>query len=190
MRTSRVTALGILAASLSVPAPAYAQDKGDVGLTMGYPNAIGVIYHVSDRFAIRPEITFSTSSGKNESPLSTTEGDTVSVGVGVSGIFYLRQWDKLRTYVCPRYTYNHGENTTTSTLINPLFDDNESTITSNAHSFVGTFGAQFSVHERFSIFGEVGAAYSHQRTRSEVSGIRGSSNQFATRTGAGVIFYF
>jgi len=117
MRTSRVTALGILAASLSVPAPAYAQDKGDVGLTMGYPNAIGVIYHVSDRFAIRPEITFSTSSGKNESPLSTTEGDTVSVGVGVSGIFYLRQWDKLRTYVCPRYTYNHGENTTTSTLI-------------------------------------------------------------------------
>jgi hypothetical protein len=29
--------------------PANAQDKGDVGLTMGYPSAIGVIYHLSDQ---------------------------------------------------------------------------------------------------------------------------------------------
>ncbi len=190
MRISSLMTSVILGAVMLAPAAAGAQEKGDAGLTMGYPSAIGLIYHVTDRFAIRPEITFSVSSGKNESPTSTTEGDTVAVGVGISGIFYMRQDDKLRTYVCPRYAYTHGESTTTSSFLAPLVIDSEITTTTNAHSILGTFGAQYAVHERFSIFGEVGAGYTHQRGHSEISGLKSTTNQFATRTGAGVIFYF
>ena len=35
---------------------ANAQDNPRVGLTMGYPTSIGVLWHVTDRIAIRPEI--------------------------------------------------------------------------------------------------------------------------------------
>jgi hypothetical protein len=188
MRVPRVVLAAI--AALAVPTVAFAQEKGDAGLTMGYPGAIGVIYHVTDRFAIRPEITFALSNGKSESPFSTTEADSATIGVGVSGIFYLKQVDKLRTYVCPRYSYSHSESTTTSSILTPIVDDEESTSTHKAHSFVGTFGAQYAVHERFSIFGEVGAGFTHTASRSELSGLSSSSNQLTTRTGAGVVFYF
>jgi hypothetical protein len=190
MRAVRLFAGCTLVGLLAVPATALAQEKGDTGLTMGYPTTIGVVYHVSDRFAIRPEISLAASSGTSESTVSTTEGDTFSIGVGVSGIFYLRQWDRLRTYVSPRYTYNRGESTTTSTFDSPIIGDSENTQTSNAHAFMGTFGAQGAAHERFSIFGEVGASYARQRSRSNLSGLRSTSNQFATRTAVGVILYF
>jgi opacity protein-like surface antigen len=188
MRVSHVVLAGI--ATLAVPTATLAQQKGDAGVTMGYPGAIGVIYHVTDRFAIRPEITFAISSGKSESPFSTSEGDTSTVGIGVSGIFYLKQADKLRTYVSPRYTYSHSESTTTSSILSPILDDEESTATNNAHTLTGTFGVQYALHERFNIFGEVGAGFARTRSKSELSGFSSSSNQFSSRTGVGVIFYF
>jgi hypothetical protein len=190
MRPARVFAGCILVGSLAAPAAALAQEKGDTGLTMGYPTTVGFVYHVSDRLAIRPEISLVASSGKSESPLSTTEGDTFSIGVGVSGIFYLKQWDKLRTYLSPRYTYSHGESTTTSTFDSLFAEDSENTQTSKAHTFMGTFGAQYAVHERFSVFGEVGASFARQRSRSDLNDLRSTSNQFATRTAVGVILYF
>ena len=193
MRLVRVVSGGILAGVLAVPTAALAQDKGDTGLTMGYPTTVGFVYHLSDRFAIRPEISVAASSGSSESPVSTTEGETFSIGVGVSGIFYLKQWDKLRTYLSPRYTYSHGESTTTSSFAFP-FDENdetdENTQTSNAHTFMGTFGAQYAIHERFSVFGEVGASFARQRSESDLNDLRSRSTQFATRTAIGVILYF
>ena len=188
MRISRVVLP--MVAMLAVPAVAHAQEKGDAGLTMGYPAAIGVIYHVTDRFAIRPEITFAISSGKSESPISASEGDSTTIGVGVSGIFYLKQADKLRTYLCPRYSYSHSESTTTSSILSPIFDDEESTATNNSHTFTGTFGAQYALHERFSIFGEIGAGFTHTSSKSGLSDFSSHSNQFTTRSGVGVIFYF
>jgi hypothetical protein len=191
MLRARVLACGILMGSIAAPAAAFAQEKGDAGITMGYPASIGFVYHVTDRFAIRPEVTLAVSSSKSESQVSTSEGDTFAVGVGISGIFYLRQWDKLRTYICPRYAYSHGESTTSSTLLLPFVeDDNESTQTSNSHQFIGMFGAQLALHDRFSVFGEVGAGYAHQRSESDLSGLRSTANQFSTRTAVGVILYF
>jgi len=190
MPVARAFACCILLGAIAAPAAAIAQEKGDAGITMGYPASIGFVYHVTDRFAIRPEVSLAISSGKSESQVSTTEGDTFSIGVGISGILYLRQWDKLRTYFTPRYTYNHGESTTSSSFSLPFPDTTESTQTSNLHSLVGAFGAQVAVHDRFSVFGEVGAGYSHQRSRSELSGLKSTTNQFATRTAVGVILYF
>ena len=190
MLTSRLMAAAAVVLTLAAPTAARAQDKGDTGLTMGYPTNIGFVYHVTDRLAIRPEISLAVSSGTSASTVSVIEGDTVSLGVGVSAIFYLKQYDKLRTYLSPRYTYGHGESTTTSTFDPPFGDDGENTQTSHSHGFMGTFGAQYAVGERFSIFGEVGASFSRSRSRTNLSGLRSTSNQFTTRTAAGVILYF
>src|SRR5262249_50887099 len=100
---------------LSVGANALAQDAGQVGVLLGYPSAVGVIWHVTDNVAVRPEISF--APGSTENPvissglplpgLSDDLGDTSTTAVtaGVSGLFYFGQWDKLRAYVSPRYTY-------------------------------------------------------------------------------------
>jgi hypothetical protein len=194
---------------LSVGANALAQDAGQVGVTLGYPSAVGVIWHVTDNVAVRPEISFSTgstespviSSGLSLSDVSVNVGETSSTTVtaGVSGLFYFGEWDKLRAYVSPRYTYTR------------LTSDSGSTFSTNArnsaYAVTGSFGAHYQPHRRFAVFGETGFGYTRTRTtltsvlllpvipvgptvpapvtRSEIN-----SHSWATRTGAGVIFYF
>ena len=51
------------AVALAVASEAQAQDTPRVGLTMGYPATVGVIWNVADRFALRPEMTFSGAAG-------------------------------------------------------------------------------------------------------------------------------
>jgi hypothetical protein len=206
--------------------PAMAQDSGAVGVTMGYPSSVGVMWHVTERFALRPEVSFSTST--NETPLlfglssitgPSTSSSSVStstsstIGVGISGLFYVGKWDALRAYVAPRFVYTRSSGTSEYTsepfVVNPSFGTaygpltpvtvttkTESTLTSK--SGMGLFGASYSLHERFTVFGEVGFGYSTSGSKSTstpepdldilVSG--GGSHGWSTRTGAGVIFYF
>jgi len=191
---------------LSAGANAFAQDAGQIGVTLGYPSAVGVIWHVTDNVAVRPEISFST--GSTESPTSSFSGLSAALGetssttvtAGVSGLFYFGEWDKLRAYVSPRYTYTRLTSDSGSTF---------STDTRNsAYTVSGSFGAQYQFHRRFAVFGETGFGYAHTRTsftsllllpvipvgsnvpapvsRSEEL----NSHNWSTRTGAGVIFYF
>ena len=46
---------------------ALAQDKGDVGISMGYPVAVGVVFHLTDSVALRPEISFTHISSDSDS---------------------------------------------------------------------------------------------------------------------------
>jgi hypothetical protein len=190
MRSAHVIALGIIIASIGSVSTVSAQDKGDTGVTMGYPAAVGIVHHISDRFAIRPEITFSVASSSSDVAGSTSESDTWTLGVGASGILYLRQWDRLRSYFSPRYAYFRGETTSTTSIFLPVVDNAENTTTSSQHQIVGSFGAQFAAHDKFSVYGEVGIGFTRQRSRSELSGGRGTGNQLGTRSGVGVIFYF
>src|SRR5438477_13164983 len=88
-----------------------AQDAPKVGLTMGYPSSVGVLWRVADRVALRPEITLSRTTGESMgsdlagvAPLSTDE--STGVGAGISALFYVGRWDALRTYVSPRFAYS------------------------------------------------------------------------------------
>jgi len=179
---------------------------------MGYPSAVGVIWHASERVALRPEITLSRSTGDSmqndllgASPLSTNE--TTGVGMGVSALFYLHRRDGLRTYVSPRFSYAR---TSTSASIGSAVSVSDSTVSSYLTS--GSFGAQYSLGRHFGLFGEIGVGYTATSTAltstltvsaaSVVNGvvtastrmetIRSSShaNTIGTRSGAGVIFYF
>jgi Outer membrane protein beta-barrel domain len=171
---------------LSMPAAVSAQDKGQTGITMGYPASIGLVYHLSDKIAVRPDFAFTHSSGETDTPVGSIESDSSSFSVGVSALFYLREWDKLRTYVTPRYGFSRTSSDTNSIVIGGSSVHTSTT----THAFGGLFGAQYSLHRHFSVFGEVGVNVSHGTGTSDSSVTTSTSNSIASRTGAGVIFYF
>lgn len=195
---------------LSVGANALAQDAGQIGITMGYPSAVGIIWQVTDRVAVRPSIAFSTGSTDSGTLIpdlallgGAIQSDEISstiVTAGVSGLFYFGQWDKLRAYVSPGYAYGRAFSNIGSTFLN---DDKHTT-----YQVTGSFGAHYQFHHRFAVFGETGIGYNHSRTTFSTTlfvpvipvGVNvpapvirtaeTNSHNWSTRTGAGVIFYF
>ncbi len=213
--------MSVLACVLCGPSSASAQDPGAIGLTMGYPSAVGVIWHVAERFAIRPEVSFATSTTDTPSLVGTigggtsvsTSGSTTSssaIGIGISGLFYLGKWDALRAYVAPRVQYSRTRTTSEytserfvgppslSTPLTPVVVTTTTKSTGTSKSGTGLFGASYSLHERFSVFGEVGFGYTTSGSSStsspaqafDISTSGGGSHGWSTRTGVGVIFYF
>ena len=89
---------------IATPVTALGQEKGQVGLTMGYPASVGLVWHVAERVAVRPEFSFSKSTSDAEEIIDASSSGW-TLGVGISGLFYVSRADNLRTYVSPRYTY-------------------------------------------------------------------------------------
>jgi hypothetical protein len=194
-------------AVLFLEANALAQEAGQIGVTLGYPTAVGIIWHVTDNVAVRPEISFSTATTGSPAFSFTLPNVTADIGetssttviAGVSGLFYFGEWDKLRAYLSPRYTYSRLTSSLNSTF---------GTETRNsAYTVTGSFGAHYQLHRRFAVFGETGFGYTH--TRSSFTSVflqpvipvginvspvaqfeETNSHSWSTRTGAGVIFYF
>ena len=173
-----------LAGVLGSAAPASAQEKGDNGITMGYPLSVGLVTHISDRLALRPELQLSWTTSETQSPFPATNVDSSLVGVGVSALIYIGDVDKLRTYICPRYVFGR----TSITSLSPFGDSSENSVKS--HTLVGSFGAQYSLHERFSVFGEVGVGVTSDRRRSSFTTTSTEMTTVNTRTGVGLVFYF
>ena len=96
----RVRRILLLACSIIVGATttAAAQEPEPVGITMGYPAAIGLLWHLSDRVALSPEFSFTLTDSSSES-LMNDESHFWSLGTGVSALFYWPATDNLRTYV-------------------------------------------------------------------------------------------
>lgn len=163
-----------------VPAVASAQEEGKVGITMGFPETVGLVWHATPNVAVRPEVSFSWSSSDQD--LVDTSGTVLSTGV--SALFYVKRLDRLATYVSPRYSFRH----TSTSFEGPLGEDAESR--SRAHLFSGSFGAQYWLGERFSLFGELGLAYVRSSAGDEGDGDDPTANQVGTRSAVGVVFYF
>jgi hypothetical protein len=187
---------------------ASGQDTPKVGVTMGYPSSIGVIWQVTDGVALRPELTFTHNSGESTTtggisislpggiatPSTTvTTNDSWQVMVGVSALFYLSKHDALRTYVSPRWAYARASGSSSSGIVElGTFGS-----TSSTHIVAGSFGAQYALAPRFSVFGEVGLSFSRGTTSpiapNTVTFITNSgavSRTFGARSGAGVILFF
>jgi hypothetical protein len=185
MRRFAITAATGCLVLLSAPA-ALAQEKGQVGITMGYPASVGLVWHVTDKVAIRPEFLIARSSTETTVPfLGGAESSSWNVGTGVSALFYVQRWENLRTYVSPRFSYSRATSTFDAA---PTGD--EGTSTNTAYSISGLFGAQYSLGRKFSVFGEVGFGFSDTTSRSELSDVRTNGQTWGTRTGLGVVFYF
>src|SRR5262249_26303209 len=118
----RRTVFLAIAALFALPNLLAAQAEPRFGTVMGYPAQVAVLWNVSSRVAVRPEInwtktssetTSSTSSFTFNGPIAvpttitvTSTSDSWQVGVGASGLFYLSKGEALRTYVSPRYVYS------------------------------------------------------------------------------------
>ena len=163
-----------------VAAGANAQDTRQVGVAMGYPSSIGLIWRASDTVALRPEFSFSGGSTGSSSP-GGYSSDTTAWGLGVSALFYARKWDKASAYLTPRFSYSHTSTTATQLLAGtPSTAENHG----NAYSIAGSIGAQYSLSRRFGVFGEVGFAYTHQT--STYTAVENTANTWGTRTAIGV----
>ena len=184
MQFARRAALAALAGVTLVATPAHAQEAGQVGITMGYPASVGLIWHVTDRVALRPEVSFGWGSSETHSDIFETEGDSSTFSTGVAALFSLKQWDEVRAYAGPRFTYGR----TTSRSESLLDDVSELTLTN--YEVAGLFGVQYTPHRRFAVFGEVGVGYNDSETKSDGSTLVRDSRSWGTQTGAGIIFYF
>jgi hypothetical protein len=195
---------------------ASAQGDPKVGITMGYPGSIGVIWKVTDRVALRPEVNVQKSSGESTSTLSlsitafpiggtsTTTTTTVTtidawqVSAGLSALFYLTKGDALRTYVSPRWAYSRSSSGSSGSSSSLSELDNALTFGTSTHTVAGSFGAQYAIARRFNVFGEVGGTFTRsantpqEQRASPVfsSSSRTVSRSFGARSGAGVILYF
>lgn len=164
---------------IAVPAVGSAQEVGRVGITMGYPESIGVMWHVTDKMAIRPEFSFAHATSTTTLPgLPATSSSSTGVAIGASALFYMNERDHLRPYFAPRWTYGYSDS------------DIGTTTTTNTVS--GLFGAQYALGSHFAVFGETGLSYGHSSVKSDVTvvTVTGTGNSFGTHTGAGVIVYF
>jgi hypothetical protein len=181
---------GALAAGLFLvllPAAAGAQDKGRAGVTMGYPGTVGVLWHVSENVALRPEFQFSYTSSESSTPdlgLSSSSHGW-SIAPGASALFYLKRFDNLRTYLSPRFTFSRS----TSSFESGSFGT-AATSTNRSYGGSGSFGAQYSPGDRFSVFAEAGLGVTRTTGRSGQSSTRTSGHQWTLRTGVGAVLYF
>lgn len=182
---------------LAASSAALAQEGGQVGITMGYPTAVGVIWHLSDSVAIRPEVNVTTSTTN----VSLSSTSATAYGVGVSALFYVKHWDALRAYVAPRYAYQHGSATSSIGIELPLplpidLPSIQTSTTTSEHNFSGVVGAQYLLHRHFGVFGEVGAIYATVKSTYTstpavpVSEANPSSHAFGLRSAVGGILYF
>ena len=54
----------LLLVLLMASVPAHAQEGGNLGLVVGYPANIGLLWHATERVAVRPEVSFAISSNE------------------------------------------------------------------------------------------------------------------------------
>lgn len=161
---------------------AGAQDKGKAGVAIGYPGGIGILWHATDTVAVRPDFSFSHNTTEDSSSGSV-------FGADLSVLFYVKKYDNVRTYVSPRFTYSRASTTVTPTSTQSTLP--EITTTSTNTGGGGVFGAQYSPIARFSIFGELGLAFTHRQTKSaalpQLTASKG--NTWGTTAGVGIVFY-
>jgi len=216
MTVMKLAALVLL--TLLIPAALRAQDRPTLGLVAGYPSSVGVIWNVTGGVALRPEINLSHVSGDSgggdllgiPSPSTTTDG--TGVGVGLSALFYMGGKDSFRPYVSPKFTYTRTSTSSSTPSTATAIGASTSESSSSSYAASGSFGAEYSIHRRFAVFGELGASYSRstssstsvftivataiangritQTEQSQAVTSSGHSNTVATRTAVGVIIYF
>jgi len=170
----------------ATPRTAGAQDARKTGIVIGFPAAVGILWHASDKVALRPE--FAVSGSSSDISVSTVSGATSShttswgFGFGMSALFYLHTDDKLRTYIVPRFAWTHSSS---SSDVAPISGSNLD-LSTDTYGGSGSFGAQYGLGNRFALFGELGFELAHHTTNRTLPS---TGNSWGTRAGVGVVLY-
>jgi hypothetical protein len=196
---SRVVMLTI--AVLSVASAALGQQARNVGIVMGFPAAAGVLWNVSDGFALRPDVAVTHQSTETTSSVIlglgsvtqtvTSTSDGWATSAGISALFFFGAPDALRFYLTPRVAYVWTRSETES---EPASLTQLGAYESKTDGFLvaGSFGAQYAPHDRFRLFGELGLTYTRQDGFSGYSISRSDTvtTSAGLRSGVGVVVLF
>ncbi|MEZ5418843.1 MAG: hypothetical protein R2708_16095 [Vicinamibacterales bacterium] len=180
--------------------PSSAQPERRVGVTMGYPNGVGVLWHVTSRVALRPEINVTRSTvetttettvpafpGTTSTFATTSSQSETTLVAGLGLLVTLHDADRLRLYLVPRAAWfgssrsNGGED-----ALGSVSSDNDGVQAS------GSFGAQYGVSGRVAVFGELGVHYARQTVSSTYASasIRSRVSSTGLRSAVGLVLYF
>ena len=179
MRAVKIVVIGWVFGAVAINASG--QDAGHVGLTTGYPASIGILWHLSERTAVRPEISFAFNSTSSESLINAST-DFSSFSPAVSVLFFSSLRDNLKLYAAPRFGFSRTNGSSEVTEA-----------TTDIYSISGTLGGHYALGRRFALFGEAGLQYSHETgSATSTFGIRTKSrgDNVGTRTAVGVVIYF
>ena len=193
-------------------APASAQDDRRFGLVAAYPGSAGLLWQVSDKFALRGDGSYSWSTTTSEPetggfvvitpslppPLQfdgpRTETSSRAASIGVSALFDLHRREALRLYVAPRVAIAFSKSTTRITsVIPPEFErffpqPRTRSSTSSAPTVAALFGGATKIGDRFGVFGEIGLAYSQSSPDNDILNV--TSRALSTRGGIGAVLFF
>jgi hypothetical protein len=186
MYVRRIAALLLTVTALAMEPRAVEAGDG-LGLVMGFPTAVGVLWQTTDRFALRPEFSIAHNSSDFDLGLKTLPGtvplvstsNTTPVGVAISALFRTASYDAVRVYVSPRFEYAHVSGSASSII---------STGSRNEYAGGGAIGAQYNPAPHFGVFGEIGAMYSHSSMK--LSTGTSTFSTIGTRGRLGVILFF
>lgn len=198
MRTMHGVVAGV--ALVAMVGSASAQEAGDVGVVMAYPGAVGVIWHISERIAIRPDVSIIRNVVESETTTnlgfaglgslsSSSRVEGWGNSIGLSALLTVRSIDQLRVYVTPRlaYTRTTAESSgNTGTTLGGFTQD------ASGFTASGAFGAQLGLHDRLALFGEIGVQHVVTKSTADLSNSRSTSDSTTTglRSAVGLTFYF
>lgn len=194
----------VIAVAALLPATASAQPTKPVAVTLGYPAAVGVLWHLNDRLAVRPDVTLnrnetkttitSTSSGLfggGTSTVTSSQTDT-TWSAGLSLLVTLANVDDLRLYFVPRVSYLRATTSSDASLagftgLDAFTADNDGV------TALGGFGAHYMLGTRAAVFAESGVQYVRQSFSSGISGAsdtKSTTTSVGLRTAVGFAVYF
>jgi hypothetical protein len=197
MSGHRVTCATVLVL-LGIASPVSAQDERRVGLVMGVPVQVGILWHATERVAVRPDVSFSWSS----SDLAAASSDYVDyssstslsrLSLGLALLYYVGDDEGVRTYLAPRYRASRVSTSSESTLVIPGIPDvlpgSDRRLTQVSHSGGVSFGASYAPGDRLAVFGEAGLEFATSSSP-RLDDIEATSRAVGTTAGVGVVFYF
>lgn len=187
------------------PVSAAAQPTKPVAVTLGYPAAVGLIWHVNDRLAVRPDVTLNRSEtkttltstaaglfgGVSTSTSTSTQTDT-TWSTGLSLLVTLADLDDLRLYFVPRVSYLRATTSSEASVaglggLGSFSSDNDGV------TALGGVGAHYMLGTRAAVFAESGVQYVRQSFSSAIPGTTGTKSTATSvglRSAVGFAVYF
>lgn len=174
--------------------PSWAQPARAVGLTMGYPAGVGLLWHVTEAVALRPDMSV-TRSTVDTTTTQTLLGSTVqaaetttewNTSAGVSVLVTLHDTERLRLYAVPRIAWFRSDRSNDGANAVAIDSDYDGLQAS------GGVGAHYGLGDRVAVFGELGVQYVRQTVSSRfgTSEIRSRTTTTGVRSAVGLVLYF